>query len=80
MDKVETLNFHEEITRLGLGVGFHLTGDDFAHKAYQPILRRIVVVLLLLALRNLVPRLDKHYSIRIVSESNDQRFDFMVRS
>ena len=75
MDKVEPLNLHEEITCLGLGVVFHLTGDDFAHKTYQPILRRIVVVLLLLALRNLVPRLGKHFSIKIVFKSNDPIFD-----
>ena len=63
MDQVKPLNFHEEITCLSLGVVFHLTGDDFAHKAYQPILRRIVVVFLLLALRNLVPRLENNLRI-----------------
>ena len=72
VDKVEPLNLHEKITCLGLGVVFHLTGNDFAHKAYQPLLRRIVVVLLLLALRNLVPRLENHISIQMTFKSNDQ--------
>ena len=76
MDQVESLNFHEEITCLGLGVMFHLTRDDFAYKSYQPLLRRVVVVFLLLALRYLVPRLEKKAVVIIEMKSHGRRSNF----